>query len=224
MTAKAQSMPNPNTKPPKRLLRNYLLDARFQLKYTGAVVLVTTLVAGGVGGWLGYEAYNYSRGMSDMLLMQQGGMMEDVDDELHALLENEARERDVEVRNQIILGIVLLVVILALALGFTGIVVTHKVVGPAYKLKLQLGDVAGGNLNVHGGFRKGDELQEVGEAFKAMVTALRERREAEIAELDRIREAAERAQSADEGSVADDADLVEQIDALRDRMHVPLDA
>ena len=71
MTAEAQSMPKKSGGgPPKRRLRNYLLDPGFQLKYTGAVVLVTVLVTSGVGAWLGYEAYKYSTGMSDMLLMQ----------------------------------------------------------------------------------------------------------------------------------------------------------
>lgn len=216
MTADAQTMPKQDAKPPKRLLRNYLLDARFQLKYTGMVVVVTALVTGGTGTWLGYEAYRYSTGMSEMLLIQQGGVAEQLDDELHQLMEDESRQRDLEVRNQIVLGVVALVVILVLALGFTGIVVTHKVVGPAYKLKLQLGDVANGNLNIQGGFRKGDELQDVGEAFKSMVTALRDRQEEEIADLEKILEAV-KGEDVDEG-------ILDQINDLRERMRAPLDA
>ncbi|MCB9591310.1 MAG: hypothetical protein H6719_01150 [Sandaracinaceae bacterium] len=195
-------------------MRNFLLDPGFQLKYTGAVVLVTALVTGGVGTVLGYEAYNYSKGMSDMLLMQQGGEME-VDDTLQQLLEEQTAEEDARVRNNIILGIVVLVVVITLALGATGIVITHKIVGPAYKLKLLLGDVAGGRLNVRGGLRKGDELQDVGDAFKAMVVALRDRQEAEISELEEILEQAEAA-DVDEG-------VRDKIVAMRDRMRASLE-
>jgi methyl-accepting chemotaxis protein len=38
--------------PPKRLLRNYLLTARFQLKYTLIIVAVALVIAGGLGTWL----------------------------------------------------------------------------------------------------------------------------------------------------------------------------
>lgn len=223
MTADAQTVPNEDAKPPKRLLRNYLLNPAFQLKYTGAVVLVTALIASGTGGWLGFEAYRYSTGMSDMLLMQQStaAMFDDEamaagsGDELQELLERESRERDLEVRNQIIAGVTGLVVVLVVALGITGIIVTHKVVGPAHKLKLQFGDIAGGTLTLHGGFRKGDELQDVGEAFKVMVSALRKRQEDEISDLDGIIASAQEADL--------DEAIVEKISDLRDRMQSALD-
>ncbi|MBX3270929.1 MAG: HAMP domain-containing protein [Sandaracinaceae bacterium] len=215
MTAETQSVPKQGGgAPPKRRLRNFLLDPGFQLKYTGMVVLVTAIVTGGVGAWLGYEAYNYSRGMSEMLLMQQGGAME-LDDGLQRLLEAESQEEDARVLRQITVGIVVLVVVLSLALGVTGIVITHRIVGPAYKLKLLLGDVARGRLNVRGGLRKGDELQDVGEAFQQMVKALRDRQEEEIAELEAILERA-----GDEGV---DDEVVAKITALRDRMRAALE-
>ncbi len=213
MTAEAKSAPKSGGGPPKRMLRNFLLDPRFQLKYTGAVVLVTALVTSGVGAWLGYEAYTYSKGMSEMLTMQEGAGME-VDDTLQELLEAESAEEDAKVRNKIIIGIVALVAILSLALGFTGIIITHRIVGPAYKLKLLLSDVAGGRLNVHGGLRKGDELQDVGLAFKAMVVALRDRQAEELAVVDEIIAAADGAEP----------ELLEKLGSLRDRMQAHLDA
>src|SRR5690606_38468001 len=163
----AQSMPKPGQSP-KRRIRNFLLDARFQLKYTGAVVAVTVIVTGLVGFWRGREAYHYSRESTQVLTAQAAG----VSPELFDYLQEESAAKDAEVLRNIVFGISSLVVILAIALGITGIVVTHKVVGPAYKLKLLLGDVAAGSLNVRGGLRKGDELQDVGDAFKTMVAAL----------------------------------------------------
>lgn len=221
MASDAQRVPRSGGTQPKRRLRNFLLDRGFQLKYTGMVVLVTVVTAIAVtslvGGWLGNEAYKFSQGMSEMLLMQRGGGMV-VDDELHQLFEQEARERDEQVKSQIINGIVVMVVVvslvLTLALGVTGIVVTHKVVGPAYKLKLLLGKVEEGSFNVEGGLRKGDELQDVGQAFRRMLQSLRERREEELAQLE---EAIAEAKS----SHADEA-VVAKLDALRERLETTL--
>lgn len=217
MATEAQSMPKPG-QAPKRRLRNFLLDARFQLKYTGAVVAVTVLVTGAVGYWLGSEAYSYSTGMTQMLLMQRGGGLE-VTDEMQQLFEEEARESDAQVLRKIVTGIVALVLILAVALGLTGIVVTHRVVGPAYKLKLLLRDVANGSLNTRGGLRRGDELQDVGDAFKEMVVALRMRREDELAQLERVLEKAEESADDPESDV-----VVRDLRALRDRLRATLEA
>lgn len=75
--------------------------------------------------------------------------------------------------------------VLVLAIGAAGIVVTHKVAGPIFKMKRQLGDVASGNLRLPSGLRKGDELVEFHEAFRDMVIHLREEREKHVAALDR---------------------------------------
>lgn len=210
MATEAQSIPK-SPQAPKRRIRNFLLDARFQLKYTGAVVAVTVIVTSAVGVWLGNEAYRYSVENSDMLTAQAAGMHPD----LFEFMQEEAEAKDAEVLQSIVFGVSALVVILALALGFTGIVVTHKVVGPAYKLKLLLGDVAGGSLNVRGGLRKGDELQEVGDAFKTMVSALRVRREEELVELDG---AIDKARTA-----GLEGEPLEALIALRDRLQRTLE-
>jgi nitrogen fixation/metabolism regulation signal transduction histidine kinase len=63
-------------------------------------------------------------------------------------------------------------------------VVSHKVVGPAYKLRLLMDEVAGGKLHVAGRLRKGDELQSVFESFEAMIDALRAERARDVEELE----------------------------------------
>jgi nitrogen fixation/metabolism regulation signal transduction histidine kinase len=78
------------------------------------------------------------------------------------------------------IGMLLLVV----AIGFIGIVVTHKIAGPVFKMKRHLGDVAAGRLKVPGSLRKGDELVEFFETFNSMVKSLRARQEREIERLD----------------------------------------
>lgn len=192
--------------PPKRQLRNYLLDWRFQLKYTGMVVGVTMVVA----AVLGYFAYDYSRGQSEALTIQMASQP-DLHPDVAEDLEGWAREQDRRVLFAIVGGIA----VLALALGVTGILVTHKVVGPAYKMKRLLGEVATGHLKVQSRLRKGDELQDLFEAFAHMVETLRERQAEEVAELDAALAKASAA------GVADEA-----LDAIRDvrnRMQAELD-
>lgn len=207
MGAEAQSQPMPKKAgPPKRRVRNYLLDPRFQLKYTGMVVVVAVVVA----VVLGYFAYDYSRGQTEAMSITMA-MQPDLDPEVAADLEGWAEAQDRGVLMKIVAGIF----ILALVLFVTGILVTHKLVGPAYKLKLLFGNIEKGKLKLSGRLRKGDELQDVFLAFAAMVEALRENQAREIAELDAAIEKAK------ESGVSDD-DLA-PIAEVRSRMQAALD-
>jgi nitrogen fixation/metabolism regulation signal transduction histidine kinase len=160
---------------PKRQLRNYLLDKRFQLKYTGMVVGVTLVVA----SILGALAYRESKGQTEAMQIQLA-MQPDLDPQAAASLEAFGRERD----RQILAGIIGGIAVLTIALGLTGIVVTHKMVGPAYKMRMLLAKVAAGALKVDGSLRRGDELQDVFAAFNDMIGNLRARQASEIALLD----------------------------------------
>lgn len=159
----------------KRKLRNYLLDRRFQLKYTSMVVLVTVSVASG----LGYVAYRFSKGQTEALTAHIAAQP-DLDDETAADLERFAQQEDRKIRNAIILGVLLL----TLALAMTGILVTHRVVGPAYRMRRLFEGVGEGKLTVTTGIRKGDELQDLYRSFADMVESLRDQRSEEIARLE----------------------------------------
>jgi nitrogen fixation/metabolism regulation signal transduction histidine kinase len=78
-------------------------------------------------------------------------------------------------------GLALLVVMI----GFAGIVVTHRVAGPIYKMKMNLKAVADGHLRIPTPLRKGDELVEFFESYRSMVIALRGRQEDEILRLEK---------------------------------------
>jgi len=176
MGAKAETMAQPQpTAPPKRKLRNYLLDTRFQLKYTGMVVAVAVVVA----SVLGYFAYDYSRGQTEALSINMAFQPE-LDAGTRDNLEGWSHAQDRTVLMAIIGGIA----VLAIALGLTGIVVTHKVVGPAFKMKLLFREVKEGHLKVKGRLRRGDELQDVFLAFEQMIESLRARQADEVARLD----------------------------------------
>ncbi len=205
MTAEAQRSA-PRRGRAQRKLRNYLLDARFQLKYTGMVVFVTVAVA----AVLGHFAYRYSKGQTEQLTIQMTLQRQDLDEQAIAEIEAQARAEDRKVLLSILAGIGLL----AVALGLTGIVVTHKVVGPAYKLKRLFAEVGAGHWRVDGGLRKGDELKDVFEAFRQMVESLRERQRGEV---ERLEAAIEQLRGA-----GADGEALAKLEQLRDEMRATL--
>jgi methyl-accepting chemotaxis protein len=192
--------------PPKRRMKNYLLDRSFQLKYTGMVVAVTVAVA----AVLGYVAYDFSKGQTEAMTASMA-LSEDLDPTVASDLAGFAERED----RKVLFGILGGILILALTLGVTGIVVTHKVVGPAYKMKLLLNEVAAGKLKLVGRLRKGDELQELFEAFAHMVESLRETQKQEVTELE---DAIAKAEAA---GVPEDA--LAELRSVRDRMASALD-
>ncbi|MGB9340883.1 MAG: hypothetical protein WCB63_16680 [Polyangiales bacterium] len=159
----------------QRKLRNYLLDRRFQLKYTGMVLLVTVSVASG----LGFMAYRFSQRQTEALTAQIAAQP-DLDAQTASDLEEFAKQEDRAVRNAIIAG----VLFLTLVLGLTGIVVTHRVVGPTYRMKRLFAHVGKGRFELSTGIRKGDELQELYHSFAEMVESLRDQRSEEIEQLE----------------------------------------
>lgn len=74
--------------------------------------------------------------------------------------------------------------VLVVALWFTGIVITHKVAGPVYKMRRQIRDLQKGNFKVPSPLRKGDELKSFFDAFNDMVESLRARQRDEIQRID----------------------------------------
>ena len=160
----------------QRKLKNYLLDRRFQLKYTGMVLCVTVAVA----GVLGYLAYDFSKGQTQAFTAQLAAQP-DLDEATANELEQFAQQEDRRVRNAIIAGVLLLTI----ALGLTGILVTPRVVGPAYRMKRLFEHVGEGHLQVTTGIRKGDELQDLYRSFAEMVESLREQRTEDIERLER---------------------------------------
>jgi methyl-accepting chemotaxis protein len=188
--------------PPKRRLRNYLLDTRFQLKYTAYVVGVTLLVAIPLAGL----AYRKSQEQTEMLSINMA---------MSGAAERFIAQTAAEYDHNMLMAIIGGVTILTLALGLTGILVTHRVVGPAYKMKLLFQDVADGRLRIKGRLRKHDELQDVFLAFETMIEKLRQNQRDEIDLLGRAIDGAKQAGAGD--------DALRELHALKARMEKELE-
>lgn len=74
-------------------------------------------------------------------------------------------------------GVLLLLVF---SIGLAGIIFTHKIAGPMFKMKRLMRQVGEGKLVVRERLRKGDELQHFFESFEGMVENMRARQLAEI--------------------------------------------
>jgi methyl-accepting chemotaxis protein len=127
-------------------------------------------------------------------------------------------------QRQLLGGLVAILAVLVIALGMVGIVFTHKVAGPIFKMKRLLREVGAGKLVVRERLRKGDELQHFFEVFETMVGELRRRQEAEIARVDRILETLSDAPLSTRGLKELDEDGIEALRQLRREMQEQLEA
>jgi nitrogen fixation/metabolism regulation signal transduction histidine kinase len=127
-------------------------------------------------------------------------------------------------QRQLLGGLVAMLSVLVIAVGLVGIVFTHKVAGPVFKMKRLLRQVGEGKLVVRERLRKGDELQHFFEAFEGMVGELRKRQEAEIARVDKILVKLSEAPVSSRGLKEFDDDGVEMLRQLRREMADQLEA
>ncbi len=218
----------------QRRLRNYLLDAHFQLKYAGYLVGIAFVLSVSLGTILwrtstaviaesresvavgeqvverGRDVVKESKKVNavvqmnivrdpayadnpalltafqsdakdndDKLNNQQSGLEDQAKRLKDEATRLESQQRDVGT------ALVLLLALFVVGVGLAGIVVTHRIAGPIYKMKRQLKELGDGNYQIPYPLRKGDELVEFFEQFRTMVRQLRERQEKEIALLDR---------------------------------------
>jgi methyl-accepting chemotaxis protein len=177
----------------KRSVRNYLLDSRFQLKYSGFLVLVAVVISGVMGAVL-YETTLAVVGESSALVDESKKVSEvsrmnirDLASDSPELLTEFNREADAHDKalsdqqarlihgqqlmiESLVGGLALMVVLI----GLLGIYFTHKVAGPIFKMKRLLKQVGDGHLHVDGRLRRGDELTDFFDTFTQMVQGLRQ--------------------------------------------------
>ncbi len=205
----------PSTGAKDRKLRNFLLDARFQLKFASYFVVLTLVITGLLGAFLvrtttslfsqisasvesRKKAADTSRELGSCTLNNE--LTRNMDDPdftakladrskaIDAAFEAEraaAQEQSIEVQRQqqwtlyALTGV--LVAFIAL-IALTAIVITHRIVGPLFRIKRMAREVANGVVRPPTyGLRPSDELQDVFEVFADMVTQLRARTESDLA-------------------------------------------
>ena len=115
--------------------------------------------------------------------------------------------------------IVSVLFVLVVGVGLAGVVVTHKVAGPVFKMKKLLAELAKGHFRVVARLRKGDELQHFFDAFNEAAEQLSRRQEDEIHEIDSVIRTLRDAEPGDADAVAS---AKEKLQALRDSMRVSL--
>src|SRR5688572_3220801 len=156
----------------QRKLRNYLLDAGLQVRYTIVIVAVAVFLTA-VLGWMIYQR---TRDISKAVEMTSGIM----DPLFTAELEDKFRAND----RTVLFGIIGFGVVLVMSIFASGIWITHKVAGPLYNMSRICGRVRDNKLSPPlRALRKGDELQEFYSSFRDMYEALRARAAADVQAL-----------------------------------------
>jgi nitrogen fixation/metabolism regulation signal transduction histidine kinase len=222
----------------QRSIKNYLLDAPFQLKYTGYLVGVALVISIVLGVFLwrtsnkvvdeSAKVVEESKKVSDVVKMQiKDDPIYGDNPELTKAFNDSASDSDNKVAAQqdkvgaqqrlmltsVIGGLTLLCVLI----GLVGIYITHKVAGPIYKMKLLLRQVGQGKLTFpRGGLRKGDELQHFFDVFLKMTDDLKARQQREVEMLEAGIESAKSAGASEE--------TLAKIVAVRDEMKASLDS
>jgi len=152
----------------KRKVKNYLLDVGLQLRYTATIVIVAVVLT----GFLGYRIYQATRDISKVILWT--GL---VDPATAQELQSQFSQSD----RTVLWGIVGFGVILVLSIGGVGILLTHKVAGPLYKISTFFGRIRDNRLGpAPAKLRKGDELQDFYLSFRDMHNAIRGRAEEDV--------------------------------------------
>jgi len=184
---------------PKRHWRNFLLDARYQVTFTLPMVLLATALFAG----LGYVAMSKAETATKIGINQ-------IDETGSAYLESVEETRTTLLRRErsIDIGIVLVGLVLCLGLALYGVVLSHRVAGPLYRLRLELGKLRDGKLEPVSPLRKGDHLLELYDSFSRASAALREQEQREVDILRKTISAAEAS-----GTTS------EQLEPLRARLH-----
>ena len=157
----------------KRSIRNYMLDSGYQLRFTAVIVVISAVLTGGLGYFVMHKAHEASRVVQVRAL--------DPTDELAQELVKQFALND----RILLVGLIAFGILLSLVLAAYGIVLTHKVAGPLFKVATYLDKIREGKLGVVYNLRKGDQLVDFFEHFKGAHDSLRASAEADIALYDK---------------------------------------
>jgi methyl-accepting chemotaxis protein len=224
-----------------RQKKSYLIDPRFQLKWTSYLVVVVVLVMTGLGVLVAQMAGRASDNAEIAVTQATKAFQESHsssilarrcsdaagDPNLDAVMEislaavdaqseknlADVRSRQVDItrdRRNLQLTLVGAGLALVLLLVVMGIVITHRIVGPVHKMKRLLRRVSTGRLAIEERLRRGDELEDLFDAFLQMTYSLRAIQAARLKTLDDVLRRAEATGAA--------GDIIDGLNALRAQM------
>lgn len=151
--------------------RKYLLNPRFQLKYTFIFLLLASLVAGVLGNLL----YQTVRENSQLIRMDNA--------EANEAIQMMLTQQDLQVLYRIfglLGGMVFMITVL-------GIFLTHQIAGPALVMTRYLGEMAEGRLPKLRPLRTNDELRDLFQSLETLVSNRRAELGREVTLLDGLR-------------------------------------
>jgi hypothetical protein len=185
---------------PKLIRRTFLIDRGFQLKYS-LLLVIAGAVLSGVMGATTYLAHadawtGINRAFGDL------GSAPPADLALQLA----------ETQTTLIWLMVASSVLMAVALGLFGVLLTHRVAGPVYVMSHYLSALAKGRYPTMRPLRKGDELKGFFEQLQGAFDFLRQREAQEAEDLDA---AMRRLTSMDRTNETDE--VVSALATLRDR-------
>jgi methyl-accepting chemotaxis protein len=152
----------------KRRMRNYLLDVGLQLRYTMTIVIVAVVLT----AVLGYKMYEATRETSKVIEMTKLA-----DPTVAGELSDQFASSD----RWVIWGLIGVGIVLVISISAVGILITHRVAGPIFKVAGYFSRVRENRLGeIPQTLRKGDELQDFYSSFREMHQSLRERIEEDV--------------------------------------------
>ncbi|MFH0903455.1 MAG: hypothetical protein V2A73_22730 [Pseudomonadota bacterium] len=157
----------------RRHVRNYLINARYQLRFTLVLVAICAILMSGLGYWVLVESQSATRlGIRQVRANQ-------------AYLVHPKLEEEYLASRQRLLTVILLVLGSSITVGLFafGIKMTHRVAGPLYRVALYCDKVRIGRFERMSGLRRNDQLVRFYEHFREAHDALRKRQEVDVAVL-----------------------------------------
>lgn len=177
--------------------KNYLVDLRFQLKYTALLVLFGGTIMGLWGGAVWREARNNSELLEGGRIAAGLGMGGADRATLNAWGARiaELHEEVIRTDQRMLFVIVGTALVVMAGLGLCGVLLTHRVAGPLLVLDRYTSALGDGTFPKIRALRKKDELQAYFQAFQTMVEKLRQRQQEELAAIEGVVAQLDKAQS-----------------------------
>ena len=157
--------------------KNYLINKKFQLKYTFAIVatLLVVMLASGIGLYVGmwtsiienFSKFRVSENLETVkrLTAYEEARYQKGDVRLERIFREaellSAKEREIlrDALKSVNRSLVPKVLVLALLIFIGGIFVSHKIAGPMYRFEKSAEAICEGDLSVNFNVRKGDEMK-----------------------------------------------------------------